>query len=114
MSVVINGSAGVVTPAIFPSIPVTVTTTPYTVLEAKNSFIFAGTGTITVTLPDPASYSGQLMFFKTTAAQAVNSASANVAPVGSASLGTAILAATAGKWAIMQSNGTSWVIMASN
>jgi len=114
MTITLNGSTGIVTPAIFPSVPITVTTTPYTLDLAKNSFIFNGTGTITVTLPDAASYSGQVMFFKTIAAQTVISASSNVAPIGSASLGTAILAATIGKWAIMQSNGTSWVIMAAN
>ena len=114
MTVLITGSVGVTTPSILLSVPVTITTTPYTVTGGQNSFIFNGTSTITVTLPDAVTYSGQLIFFKTLAAQAVNSASSNVAPIGSATVGTAILAATSGKWAIMQSNGTNWVVMAAN
>ena len=114
MTVSINGSVGILTPSLLPAAPITVTTTPYTMTLAQTSFIFNGTSTITVTLPTPATYTGQLMFLKTIKAQAVNSASSNVVPVGSATAGTAILAATIGKWAIIQSDGTNWVIMASN
>lgn len=114
MSVSINGSVGILTPAILAAIPITVTTTPYTMTVAQTSFIFNGSNTIVVTLPTPGTYTGQLIFVKTLASQLVNSASSNVAPIGSATAGTAILAATAGKWAILQSDGTNWIIMASN
>lgn len=70
-----------------------------------------GAGTIVVTLPAPADSTGRVLEFKTTAAQLVNSASANVVPITAGAAGTAILPATAGAWATLLSDGTNWVIM---
>lgn len=86
----------------------------YSLAETDTSLIFNGSGTITLTLQAASSYRGRLLFVKTIAAQAVNSASSNVVPLAGGAAGTAILAATAGKWAILQSDATNWQIMASN
>lgn len=69
--------------------------------------------TCTVTLSDPTSCGGRAVTFKNLQAQALVSASSNVAPIGSATPGTAILPATAGAWATLVSDGTNWVVMAS-
>ena len=73
-----------------------------------------GSGSITVTLPNPATYVGPPIHLKTIAAFTVVSASSNVIPLIGGAAGTAILAATAGKWATLVPNGTSWVIMEGN
>lgn len=73
-----------------------------------------GSGSITVTLPNPVTYTGVPIHLKTIAAFTVVSASANVVPLIGGAAGTAILAATAGKWATLVSNGTNWVIMEGN
>lgn len=94
--------------------PVTETGATHTVAATTNNLIANRAGTVTVTLPAAASFTGRTLTIKTIQAQTVVSASANVAPVDSATAGTAILAATAGKWATLVSDGTSWVIMAAN
>ena len=73
-----------------------------------------GSGTITVTLPNPVTYVGQPIHLKTIAAFTVVSASANVVPLIGGAAGTAILAATAGKWATLVTDGANWVIMEGN
>ena len=73
-----------------------------------------GSGTITVTLPNPAVWTGPAIHLKTIAAFTVVSASANVIPLTGGAAGTAILAATAGKWATLVTNGENWVIMQGN
>lgn len=83
----------------------------YSLTATDSSLIFNGSGTITLTLQNAASYTGRILYVKTIAAQAVNSASSNVVPRNSATAGTAILTATAGNWAMLQSDGTNWVIM---
>lgn len=92
--------------------PVTKTTN-FSVADTENYIVCNGSGSITVTLPAAASYTGRVIVIKTIAAQTVVSASSNVLPIGSASAGNAILAASAGAWAMLVSNGTNWVIMAS-
>lgn len=67
----------------------------------------------TVTLPDPAQWSGRELMFLNRQAQAVNSASANVVPIAGGAAGTAILPATAGTWATLTSDGTNWLVMQS-
>jgi hypothetical protein len=69
--------------------------------------------TCTVTLPTASSWGGRQVVFKNLQAQALVSASSNVAPIGSASPGTAILSATVGAWATLVSDGTNWVVMQS-
>jgi len=69
--------------------------------------------TCTVTLPAASLWGGRAVGFKNLQAQALVSASSNVAPIGSATPGTTILAASAGAWATLVSDGTNWVIMAS-
>lgn len=73
-----------------------------------------GSGTITVSLPDPTKWNGAPLHLKTIAAFTVVSASSNVIPLTGGAAGTAILAATAGKWATLVSNGASWVICEGN
>lgn len=67
--------------------------------------------TCTVTLPAASSSGGRAVTFKNLQAQALVSASSNVAPIGSASPGTAILAASVGAWATLVSDGSNWVVM---
>jgi hypothetical protein len=93
--------------------PVTVTTSPYTVLSTDNWIIVNRAGTVTVTLPAAASWTGRIITIKTIQS-AVFSATSNVVPIGSATAGTIILAATAGKFATLVSDGTNWVIMQAN
>ena len=90
--------------------PVTKTTS-FTLADTENWIICNGTGTITVTLPAAASWTGREVMIKTIAAFTVVSASANVLPLNSAAPGTAILATSAGNWATLVSNGSNWVIM---
>jgi hypothetical protein len=74
-----------------------------------------GAGTVAITLPSPASMVGQpAIVIKTIAAQLVNSASANVVPIGGGAAGTAILAATIGKWAALVSDGTNYNVTQGN
>ncbi|MBU2527536.1 MAG: hypothetical protein KKC03_13145, partial [Bacteroidetes bacterium] len=89
-------------------------TAAYSMIATDSSLIFNGVASIILTLQAASSYTGRILYVKTIAAFTVDSASANVAPLGSATAGTAILAATAGKWAMLQSDGTNWVIMAGN
>lgn len=85
----------------------------FSVGDTENFIVCNGAGSITVTLPAAASYTGRVIVIKTIAAQTVVSNASNVLPIGSATPGTAILAASAGAWAMLVSNGTNWVIMAS-
>jgi hypothetical protein len=71
-------------------------------------------GTITLTLPDAATYPGRILEIKTITAQLVVSASANVIPSIGGAATTAILPATAGKYAKLQSDGINWQIMIAN
>ncbi len=106
----------VTTQAISTSAPTTKTAN-YTVdsgASKDSSIIFNGAGSLTITLPAAASFSGRILRVKTIAAQTVVSASSNVVPLAGGAAGTAILAATAGKWADLQSDGSNWIIMAAN
>ncbi|WP_245499139.1 hypothetical protein [Mesorhizobium sp. M1A.F.Ca.ET.072.01.1.1] len=98
----------------FATLPPSIVTTSYTVAALDDSVICNGAGAITLTLPAAAAYPGRWLTVKTIVAQAVNSASSNVKPIGTNTAGTAILAATTGKWAILRSDGANWVIMAAN
>ncbi len=90
---------------------VTMTNSTYVVLDQDEYLIANRAGTITVTLPDAATWPGRELNIKTIQAQAVDSASANVAPIGDSVAGTAILSATDGAWALLKSNGTNWIVM---
>jgi hypothetical protein len=99
------------TPTLGVAYQAAITASTYSAGATETSLIFNTTATCTLTLPAASTYPGRILFLKTIAAFAINSASSNVAPLGSATLGTAILAATVGKFAMLQSNGTSWTIM---
>ena len=86
----------------------------FTMAATETTVICNGAGSITVTLPAAASFTGQWRTIKTIAAQTVVSASSNVVPLAGGAAGTAILAATAGKWVDLQSDGTNWVAMRGN
>jgi hypothetical protein len=94
--------------------PNTQTGSTYAVVDSDASVIFNASGTCTVTLPSPSSYTGRWLTFRTIANQTVVSASSNVVPLAGGAAGTAILAATAGKWADLQSDGSNWQIMMAN
>lgn len=79
--------------------------------DGETRIICNGAGTITVTLPNAATYSGPDLHIKTIAAFTVVSATSNVVPLAGGAAGTAILAANAGEWATLQGNGTAWVIV---
>ncbi len=93
--------------------PVTTTDATYTVLDTDNWIIANRAGTVTVTLPAAASWTGRELMFRTIQAQTVVSNASNVIPRIGGSAGTAILPATDGAWATLVSNGTAWEIMAS-
>jgi hypothetical protein len=89
-------------------------TADFTLVDTEGWVINNKSGsTCTVTLPDAVPRNGQVVTFKNLQAQALVSASSNVAPIGSATPGTAILPASVGAWATVVSDGTNWVIMAS-
>lgn len=94
--------------------PDTQTGATYTVAATDIWIILNRAGTVTVTLPAAASFTGRPLWLKTIQAQTVVSNASNVVPLVGGAAGTAILAATAGKWALLVSDGTNWVIMAGN
>lgn len=95
-----------------PAAPVTETGATHTVAETTTCLICNRAGTITLTLPSAATFTGRTIRVKTIQAQTVVSGSSDVAPSTSDTAGTAILPATDGAWADLVSDGTSWVIMA--
>jgi hypothetical protein len=103
----VNGAVGY-------NAPITVTDATHTVATTTNWIIANRAGTVTLTLPDAASFTGRILTVKNVQAQTVISASSNVVPIGSTSAGTAILAATAGKFATIVSDGTNWIVMQAN
>lgn len=87
-------------------------TADFTVAATENWLINNKSGSAcTVTLPTASSWTGREIMIQSYQAQATNSASSNVVPLGGGAAGTAILAATAGKWATLVSDGTNWIIM---
>lgn len=95
-------------------IPTTTTASTYTVSASDTWIIVNYAGTHTITLPTASTYPGRCLTIKTIQAQAVNSASSNVAPLTDSTAGTAILAATDGKWARLVSDGANWIIVEGN
>lgn len=85
-------------------------TSSFQIGPSEYRIICNGSASITVTLPNPATYSGPDINIKTIAAYTVVSASSNVVPITGGAAGTAILPATAGRWATLVSDGTNWVI----
>jgi hypothetical protein len=90
--------------------PVTVTAN-YTVAETVSWIICNGTGTITLTLPAAATWTGREIMVKTITANTVISNATNISPLDGGALTTAILPATDGAWATLVSDGTNWIIM---
>jgi hypothetical protein len=94
--------------------PITVTAN-YTMLATDSSLICKNpNGNVTITLLNPVSYPGRMLYVKTLNAALIRSSDSNVVPLISDVAGTAIVAATIGKWALLQSDGTNWVIVAAN
>lgn len=90
----------------------TTKTASFTLADTENWVICNGTGSITITFPSAASWTGREVMIKTIAAFTVVSASSNIVPLIGGGAGTTILAATAGKWATLVSDGTNWIVMA--
>ena len=103
----VNGAVGY-------NAPITVTDATHTVATTTNWIIANRAGTVTLTLPAAASFTGRILTVKNVQAQTVISASSNVVPIDSTSAGTAILSATAGKFATIVSDGTNWIVMQAN
>jgi len=110
-SLTVSGNV-TVTGNVLGTAPVTKTAN-FAVAATENYIVCDGAGSISVTLPTPASSVGRVLFIKTIAAQTVVSDASNVQPIGSATPGTAILAASAGAWAMLVCNGTNWIVMGS-
>jgi hypothetical protein len=85
----------------------------YTVQGNDNYIIFNRFGTVTLTLPNAATFSGRLIYLKTVEGNVISN-SANVVPLIGGNPGQAILDATAGKWCTLLSDGTYWNIMQAN
>ena len=85
----------------------------YTVQTNDNFIIFNRFGTVTLTLPNAATFSGRLIYLKTVQGNVISN-SANVVPLIGGNAGQAILDATAGKWCTLLSDGTYWNIMQAN
>jgi len=98
--------------AVLTSVPTTLSSTSGT-LNSVNQIINAS-GTFTLTLPAPSSMPGQVITLKSIAAQIVNSASANVVPLGGGAAAVAIFPATANKFATLVSDNSNWVVMVAN
>jgi hypothetical protein len=95
-----------------PSAPVTVSASTYTVGTTDYWIINNyASGTLTVTLPTAANYSGRQLRFQTYQAQTVVSASSNVVQVGGGAASTSILLASAGDQCTLVSDGTNWIMM---
>ena len=90
------------------------TNASYTQLSTDSVIITNVAGTTTITLLNPATYPGRVLWIKTIQAQTVVSASANVKPPTTDVAGTAIIAGTDGGWAMLVSDGTNWVNMANS
>ena len=95
-------------------LPAAKTGAAYTVAATDCSLVLTPTGTFTLTLPAASSSAGRIIRLKSTAAFAVNSASANIVQLVGGAATAAIMTATAGKTCMLQSDGTNWQIMTAN
>ena len=95
-------------------LPAAKTGTAYTVAATDCSLVLTPTGTFTLTLPAASSSAGRIIRLKSTAAFAVNSASANIVQLVGGAATAAIMTATAGKTCMLQSDGTNWQLMQAN
>ena len=97
--------------------PVTITAASYSQLASDFSLIANFATAVTLTLINPATVPGQILYVKSIgsggASSTVVSASSNVVPLTTATAGTAILSAS-GKFVMLQSDGTNWIVMVSN
>lgn len=98
--------------ALVATVTSTITGSTYSQLTTDVDLLINYAGTCTITLLNPASYTGRYISLRTYQAQAVISASSSVSINGT--VGTAILGATAGKWATLKSDGTNWVMLGNN
>lgn len=66
-----------------------------------------------ITLPNPASFTGRVVYFSSRVAFTLNSNSANILPLTGAATNS-ILTAAAGRWATLQAGTTTWNVLANN
>jgi hypothetical protein len=92
------------------SSPVTVTS-DFVVTSTQKWTICNGTGLITATLPNAATYSGIELMFKNIAQYSVDSNTQNVVPLNGVVPGFSILPGVVGSTATLVSDGTNWIIM---
>lgn len=96
------------------SAPVTETGATHTVAATTAYLICDRAGTVTVTLPAAASFTGRQLTIKTIQAQQVDSNASNVVPRIGGAAGTVIVPNTDGAWTTLVSDGTNWIAMAGN
>lgn len=98
------------------ALPVTVTTSTYSVPFDVNSIIFNTATNCVVSLPKPSKYPGRWLSLRTTQARIISAFPPNIRTPINALTGVIFAASGsvggAGRWAQMQSDGTDWVIMA--
>jgi len=83
-------------------------------INGESNVVCNFAGTVTLTLPAAASFTGRAIRIKTLTANTVVSNASNVKPLGTNTAGTAILAAVAGRFAVLVSDGTNWITMEAN
>ena len=86
----------------------------YTVANSNTVIINFSGGTLTVALPDAASYPYRHLFFCNKGGGAINADASVVGPLAGGAQGTAICGAGAGKWAHLVSNSGNWEIIGGN
>lgn len=70
-------------------------------------------GNCVITLPNPALFTGRVVYFCSRVAFALDSSAANILPLTGAAT-TSILVAGAGKWATLQAGTTTWNVISNN
>jgi hypothetical protein len=90
-----------------------ISSTAYTVSPGESWLNLNSLAACVLTLPSAALFKYKVITVRQTAAFAVTSASANVAPLTSQTPGTAILSGS-GKYAKLVSDGVNWIIMEAN
>jgi len=91
-----------------------VTTAFYTQLSTDTTLSINIASDCTITLLNPASYNGNILYIKNIQGYQVLSATANIVPAGSTTLTSVILEAVVGTSCMLQSDGTNWNVISTS